>query len=399
MPSVALPPAPHYNPAPPTKADLDYADLPTIDLAKAQSSEGRQQLASQVQDALLTHGFFYVVNHGYLQSKIGRMFDIADIPFSGVSDEEKQVYAGTMKQNRVVAGLQTSTVFRKEFSFDWAVRTSLISAVQHIDNGVRDQSEQYNINRDVTKRGHPEVVRPFLPEIREFARFNHLNILHPILRLIALSLELPEDALVNIHNDNAVGETHDFLNCSYFYFLLARAKCSPMFLPSYPRSAEEEAKTRNVWLKGHTGKLPPRAAVIRKGLTNLTDFGTITILWSQPVAALQIIVKGRKMALGGYYKGTIHRVVQPPQDQQQYTRLGLFYFALPDDNVKLIPMRESPVLQRVGINPRCEDSVAPTIEVWRKGRTSAYGQSELKSGQEKGVEEEVIEGLLVKHWN
>jgi hypothetical protein len=26
------------------------------------------------------------------------MFDIADVPFAGVSDEEKQVYAATMKQ-------------------------------------------------------------------------------------------------------------------------------------------------------------------------------------------------------------------------------------------------------------------------------------------------------------
>ena len=101
---------------------------------------------------------------------------------------------------------------------------------------------------------------------------------------------------------------------------------------------------------------------------------------------------------GGYYKGTIHRVVQPPPDQQQYTRLGIFYFAKPDDDTKLIPMRQSPLLQRVGINPRCEDSAAPTMEQWRKGRTSAYGQTDLKQGNEKGVEEEVINGVIVKHW-
>jgi hypothetical protein len=28
-----------------------------------------------------------------------RIFDIADLPFSGVSDSEKQIYAGTMKQS------------------------------------------------------------------------------------------------------------------------------------------------------------------------------------------------------------------------------------------------------------------------------------------------------------
>jgi isopenicillin N synthase-like dioxygenase len=102
---------------------------------------------------------------------------------------------------------------------------------------------------------------------------------------------------------------------------------------------------------------------------------------------------------GGYYKGTIHRVVQPPQDQQNYTRLGVFYFAMPDDDVKLVPMAESPVLQRVGIQIRCDDSEAPTMEQWRKLRTSAYGQTELKSGNEKGVEEEIINGVLVKHYN
>ncbi|KAF9224836.1 Clavaminate synthase-like protein [Gyrodon lividus] len=364
MSSVNLPAAPHYNAAPPTKAKLDYADLPIIDLAKMQIQEERARLASQVRDALLTHGFFYVVNHGYLQSQTDRMFDIADIPFAGVSDEEKQVYAGTMKQSGSYQGYKLRQYW-------------------HIDNGIRDQLEHYNINRDVTKRGHPETVRPFLPEIRDFARFNHFNVLHPILRLIALSLQLPEDALVTIHNYDAVGETY------------------VRFMKYYARSAEEEAKTKNVWLKGHT------------------DFGSITILWSQPVAALQIMSKDSKwrwirhienalvvnagdaldFLTGGYYKGTIHRVVQPPQDQQQYTRLGVFYFVMPDDNVKLIPVRESPVLQRVGINTCYEDSAAPTMEVWRKGRTSAYGQSELKSGQEKGVQEEIINGILVKHWN
>ena len=102
---------------------------------------------------------------------------------------------------------------------------------------------------------------------------------------------------------------------------------------------------------------------------------------------------------GGYYKGTIHRVIQPPQDQQNYTRLGVFYFAMPDDDVKLVPMVESPVLQSVGIQRRCDDTEAPMMEQWRKSRTSAYGQSELKGGNEKGVEEEIINGVLVKHYN
>lgn len=74
-------PVPHYNAALPTKADLDCADLPTINLSKMESAQCRAALAFQVRDALLTHGFFYVVNHGYSQAQTDRMFDITDVPF------------------------------------------------------------------------------------------------------------------------------------------------------------------------------------------------------------------------------------------------------------------------------------------------------------------------------
>ncbi|KAF8064888.1 hypothetical protein FPV67DRAFT_159308 [Lyophyllum atratum] len=168
----------------------------------------------------------------------------------------------------------------------------------------------------------------------------------------------------------------------------------------YPRSEDEEMKTRNVWLKGHT------------------DFGSVTLLYSQPVSALQIlspdgqwrwirhidnalvVITGDAMEFlsGGFYKPTIHRVIQPPQDQRRWTRLGVFYFGLPDDNVKLLPFTESPALQRHGITRRCEDGKAPTMEEWRKGRTSAFGKSTLSQGSESGIEEELIRGLVVKHY-
>lgn len=364
MPSLTLPYVPHYVAALPSKETLEYADLGIIDISKADTEEGRAALAIEVREALLDHGFFYVVNHGYSQDQTDRIFDIADLPFSAVSDSEKQIYAGTMKQSGSYQGYKLRQYW-------------------HIGAGIRDQLEHYNINRDVTKRGHPETLRPLLQEIKEFSKHNHFNVLHPILRLIARSLELPEDTLVNIHDYDAVGETY------------------VRFMKYYPRTEEEETKTKNVWLKGHT------------------DFGSITILWSQPVAGLQIMTPGGKwrwvrhienalvvnagdaldFLTGGYYKGTIHRVVKPPEDQENHPRLGVFYFVMPNDDVKLVPMAESPVLQRVGIQRRCVDSEAPMMEQWRKARTSAYGQSELENGKEKGVEQEVLNGVLVKHYN
>ncbi|KAJ7243604.1 hypothetical protein B0H12DRAFT_1203715 [Mycena haematopus] len=364
MPSLTVPPAPRRITPPTTQEKLDYADLAIIDLSKAQDARGRAELSLEASEAMRTQGFFYVINHGYTAAQTERMFDIADVPFSCVDSEEKRVYTAKMKQNGSYQGYKPRQYW-------------------HIDNGVHDQLEHYNINRDVSKRQHPEAVRPFLSEIEAFARYTHFNVLHPILRLLALGLELPEEALVNLHGFSSVGET-------YVNIIL-----------SYPRSQAEELKTRNVWLKGHT------------------DFGTITVLYSQPIAALQILapdgkwkwIKHIENALvinagdaleflsGGYYRGTIHRVVQPPVDQQNYTRLGVFYFAMTDDDVKLVPFAESPVLQRAGIERRCADADAPRMEAWRRGRTSAYGQTQLQPADEGKVEEEVINGVVVRHYN
>lgn len=102
---------------------------------------------------------------------------------------------------------------------------------------------------------------------------------------------------------------------------------------------------------------------------------------------------------GGYYKATIHRVFQPPEDQRAYTRLGVNYFASFDENVKLLPVSGSPVLDRVGICRRFADEDAPTVEQLRKARTASYGNTPLKQSDVNGVEVEVVCGVVVKHYN
>ena len=166
-----------------------------------------------------------------------------------------------------------------------------------------------------------------------------------------------------------------------------------------------------------------------------SDYIGITILWSQPIAALQMMAPDGKwrwvkhipnavvrrtvlyitdfnvvcykvinagdameFLSGGYYKATIHRVVQPPEDQRGYGRLGLFYFTLPNDNVVLAPNRESPVLQKQAIKPRFDDADAPTMEQWRKGRASRYGTVPHEKTAD-GHEQDVVRGIVVKHYN
>ena len=114
----------------------------------------------------------------------------------------------------------------------------------------------------------------------------------------------------------------------------------------------------------------------------------------------QIVNAGDSMEMlsGGYYKATIHRVFQPPADQRGHTRLGLFFFGYADDDVRLVPFVESPVLQRVGITRKCRDEDAPTMGKWRVARTKVYGVSELQRKDER-VEEQVVQGVVVKHYS
>lgn len=116
-----------------------------------------------------------------------------------------------------------------------------------------------------------------------------------------------------------------------------------------------------------------------------TDFGSLTLLFSQHVAGLQIrtpegtwkyvkpvsggitcnaadtltfLTNGRYLCLkmlvsklttmAGFIKSTIHRVVTPPKDQIDIPRLGLLYFSRPGDHT---PMRTvpSPLLDRLGL--------------------------------------------------
>lgn len=121
------------------------------------------------------------------------------------------------------------------------------------------------------------------------------------------------------------------------------------------------------------------------------DLGSLTLLFRQPVAALQIqdhaanewkwvkpqdgtvtvnACDALSFLTAGYVKSTIHCVTVPPKDQQHVDRLGLLYFARsvlitrmigvvllvselrdlcsPESDVRLATIRESPLLQREG---------------------------------------------------
>lgn len=139
-----------------------------------------------------------------------------------------------------------------------------------------------------------------------------------------------------------------------------------------------------------------------------TDFNSVSILWSQPITSLEVLmpddewrlVKHRPNALvinlgdamhflsGGYFKATIHRVVAPPQDQADYTRLGIFYFALFNKDVSLEPLLQSEVVREAYKGKdfwkaaREKGLPIPTAGQWEEERVKRFGQQQAEKTQD-----------------
>ncbi|EKM58679.1 uncharacterized protein PHACADRAFT_193797 [Phanerochaete carnosa HHB-10118-sp] len=332
---VPVPELGSYNFVPETKEDLNWADLVTIDLSLYGTPEGQQQLAQTLIKAVREDGFFYVKNFGIAQERVNRQFAIGkqlyDVPLA-----EKLKYVPEGLDNGAFNGYVP------------AGRRILDAA-----SGLRDRVEVYNIpkfNGDF-KHEHPEIITKNLPEIEEFARSLHSEVLDPLHTLLAIALELPEDYFRNIHTYERKSEDH-------------------LRYMKYGKFTPEENARLGLWGRGHT------------------DLGSFTLLFRQPVAALQIrnhatgewkwvkpqdgtltvnTCDALNLLTGGYVRSTIHRVAAPPKDQQHVDRLGLLYFSRPHNDVKLATIKESPVLQRAGTTQNSfEESgnPVPTMEEW-----------------------------------
>lgn len=154
----------------------------------------------------------------------------------------------------------------------------------------------------------------------------------------------------------------------------------------------------NVWVKAHT------------------DFGSLTLLFRQPVAALQVrtpqetwkyvkpypgsitvnIADSLFFLTNGYLKSSIHRVVGPPPYQAHLDRLGMLYFVRPEDDLELktIP---SPVLQRLGLDKQTEGPVLTAGE-WVKARVVKNVNNDSDSTKEN-CEQEIVKGVSVKYYD
>lgn len=80
-----------------TREDLDWAELPKLDLSRFDEPGGKQQLADQFRDAITRLGFWSVVNTGIDDDRVLRQFSIGNTFFKEPL-EEKRTYPGNFAE-------------------------------------------------------------------------------------------------------------------------------------------------------------------------------------------------------------------------------------------------------------------------------------------------------------
>ncbi len=341
---------PYVHP-PETTESLPWAELVTLDLEDYGRPGGKERLAKQLEHAVHHVGFFYVKNFGLSQEQVDNQFTLAKNFFElPVSEKEKYEidyakadYNGWRRPGR-----------------------GKISAV-------KDNVEIFNIPKFTQdfkgKYQLPDIVQAHLPEIEVFSRALHNNVVLPLLRLFAIVLQLPgEEYLVKQHTYDKKSEDH-------FRYMIY-----------HKRTPEEHAASGYGQSTGHT------------------DLGTVTLLFRQPVAGLQILgddgnwtyVSAQPGTItvnladtishltGGWLKSSVHRVVAPPEDQWSYDRTGLLYFARPHNDTVLNPILDSPVLKEAGVKPRFDKPI--TMEEWVRAKQTLQLNPEIarKKYEESG---------------
>lgn len=238
--TVTLP----YVQAPETSADLDWADLATLDLSKFDQPGGKQELATTLARALenigkfnqsfyedinvshpktLIHGrdltsytgFFYVSNHGLTTTEIDTQFALAHSVLS-LSDSSKAPYRAALEQGDYNGWKPAGT--------------------RNLIPGVKDNFEIYNIPKFIpahANRPHPDVVRQHWGTIRTFSQRVHEQIVKKLLVVFAVALGL-EDEEWFLKRHRYEENSGDHLR----------------YMKYHARSEEENQKLGGVWLKG-----------------------------------------------------------------------------------------------------------------------------------------------------
>ncbi|TVY37995.1 UPF0676 protein [Lachnellula occidentalis] len=324
-----------YSSIPESREHFDWVDLAIIDLSLFDTPGGKEKLAAKLYDAIKNIGFIYVINFGLSQEEVDEQYVIAKELFE-LPEYEKRKYMADLDKGEYIG--------YKPFG------------LRDVKPGVPENTEVYNIPKfgPHYERPHPTILKNHWAQIEKFGRHINDQIVTKLFQLFAIVLELPENYFADFHK-------YEEVDSSYLRYMKYHA-----------RTPEQNEALENIWLKGHS------------------DFGSLTLLFRQPIVALQVrtpkggwkYVKPYPESItvnigdilqflsNGFLKSSIHRVVAPPPDQAHLDRLGVLYFVRPSDNVNLVAA-DSPVLRREGLLSTASTQEGLTAKEWISKRVIA----------------------------
>lgn len=276
------------------------------------SDDDRRNVASAIDAAFRSVGFFYLGNHGIAEDKVAECFRWSN-RFFALSDSEKNLIRRPPDKSlyRGYVGVGREKVRER------------ICIKESFDTGNPDEGEQPNI-------WPPEELLPGFREFMEPFFRDCSKLVHQLLDALSIALDLPSaDALARYH----------------------AASQFTMSLLHYPALPAKDL------LSGTHARIPAHS-----------DFGTLTLLFQDDVGGLEIAEPGsantetsagfeKEGRFGkveprpgtvvvnvgyllmrwsnGRWKNTVHRVVEPPSsesggDEMTPARCSIPFFASPD---------------------------------------------------------------------
>lgn len=372
------------------KEDIHYVDLDAIDLGKYKEGSSpeavasRQALAKQLDKSLRTYGFFFLVNHGIDPATFERI-DSINQALHSIDESQKLAHrSGGLTSDEDVnsVGAERGPGFKPRRYWGMA-------------NGVRDNIEFFNFvnivqDSELQNEARPELARVYTNEVANYFRYIHHNVLRRLTTLCDIVLELPEGTIYDRYFKVVQGD----INASGGGF--------GRLMVYYGQDDESNKLTEDTWLRGHS------------------DSDGFTFIASQPMVSLQIrdyktkkwgyvnhvpnalvvnIGDAVEFITGGYFRSTIHRVVNPPESQQNGIRQSTIYFCKPSWNSYIDPEDlKSPRLERLGVHSP-PDWERITYEQWDVEKGRLFGKSKINDKPGEEPEPVYIHGRLAERWH
>ena len=242
------PSIPPWNPPEATTADLDWAQLRTIELSQLDSPDAKvvAALIETTKTAIKEDGFLYVTNYGISLPQLHRQFAIAQHLHTTMTSADK---------SRLLWNPDSGTFAGYKPRTGWK-RTA----------GEEDGIEQFNFYsaefKDPAARV-PGCVLPFMDEITAFCDFLRDQVSKRLFVLLSRVLELPDQWLwdhVQSRDDTPVGE--GYFRHAMFHALDEKTRQKREAVRMY-------GELRNFHLSGLFHSSSQRRSQIRSAKTNV----------------------------------------------------------------------------------------------------------------------------------